>query len=256
MSNIPLPWLISLICVTGIIVLWQLWFWIIIFFVSMTISKKKEYSKPSRFYNWIFVLWYRYMMIAGRLNVHVSGYEKVPMGQRFLLVSNHCSKFDNFIQCAVLKKTQIAYISKPENFKIPMGGRFMRRGLYLPIERDNAKEGLKTILKAIDYIKDDKVSVGIFPEGKRGTELQEFKPGAFKIAEKARCPLVVCSMKGTTDIHKNWPWKRTDVYMDVLEVINPSVWNDKTTVDVSNYAHEIIYNDLYNKSNQTKRGTV
>ena len=44
--------------------------------------------------------------------------------------------------------------------------------------------------------------------------------------------------------------------MDVLEVINPSVWNDKTTVDVSNYAHEIIYNDLYNKSNQTKRGTV
>ena len=113
-----------------------------------------------------------------------------------------------------------------------------------------------TFEQAIDYIKDDKVSVGIFPEGKRGTELQEFKPGAFKIAEKARCPLVVCSMKGTTDIHKNWPWKRTDVYMDVLEVINPSVWNDKTTVDVSNYAHEIIYNDLYNKSNQTKRGTV
>ena len=157
MSNIPLPWLIILLCVTGIIILWQLWFWLIIFFVSMTISKKKEYSKPSKFYNWIFVLWYRYMMIAGRLNVHVSGYEKVPLDQRFLLVSNHCSKFDNFIQCAVLKKTQIAYISKPENFKIPMGGRFMRRGLYLPIERDNAKEGLKTILKAIDYIKDDKV---------------------------------------------------------------------------------------------------
>ena len=243
-------------CLVVFWISWQLLLWLFWICVNLTINKKKEYTKPSKFYNWVFVLWYRYMMVAGNLKVHVTGYEKVPFGKRFLLISNHCSKFDNFIQCAVLKKTQIAYISKPENFKIPMGGRFMRRGLYLPIERDNAKEGLKTILKAIDYIKDDKVSVGIFPEGKRGTELQEFKPGAFKIAEKARCPLVVCSMKGTTDIHKNWPWKRTDVYMDVLEVINPSVWNDKTTVDVSNYAHEIIYNDLYNKSNQTKRGTV
>ena len=201
------------------------------------------------------MLWYRYMMIAGRLKLHVTGYEKVPFGQRFLLVSNHCSKFDNFIQCAVLKKTQLAYISKPENFKIPIGGRLMRRGLYLPIDRDNTREGLKTILKAIDYIKSDKVSVGIFPEGKRCESLGEFKPGAFKIAEKTKCPILVCCMKGTSEIHKNWPWKRTDIYMDILEVLEPSVWEGKTTVDVSNYAHDIILNDI-NNSNQITRGSV
>ena len=231
--------------------LWQILLWLFWICVNLTISKKKEYTTTSRFYNWAFVLWYRYMMIAGRLKLHVSGYDKVPFGKRFLLVSNHCSKFDNFIQCAVLKKTQLAYISKPENFKIPIGGRFMRRGLYLSLPRGNTREEFKVIMKAIEYIKDDKVSIGIFPEGTRSKDgnLQEFKPGAFKIAEKAKCPVIVCSMKGTFEIHKNWPWKTSHVYMDILDVIDPSVWDEKNTVEVSQYAHDSILNNL-NKINQ------
>ena len=231
--------------------LWQILLWLFWICVNLTINKKKEYTTTSRFYNWAFVLWYRYMMIAGRLKLHVSGYDKVPFGKRFLLVSNHCSKFDNFIQCAVLKKTQLAYISKPENFKIPIGGRFMRRGLYLSLPRGNTREEFKVIMKAIEYIKDDKVSIGIFPEGTRSKNgnLQEFKPGAFKIAEKAKCPVIVCSMKGTFEIHKNWPWKTSHVYMDILDVIDPSVWDEKNTVEVSQYAHDLILNNL-NKINQ------
>lgn len=234
------------VSIIGLWILWQLLLWIFWSIVNLTINKKKEYTKPSAFYNWAFVLWYRYMMIAGRLKVHVSGYEKVPLDKKFLLVSNHCSKFDNFIQCAVLKKTQIAYVSKPENFKIPIGGRFMRRGLYLSMPRGNTREEFKTIMKAIEYIKEDKVSIGIFPEGTRSKDgnLQEFKPGAFKIAEKTNCPIIICCMKGTINIHKNWPWKKTHVYMDILEVLQPSVWETKNTVEVSQYAQDLIQNDL------------
>ena len=237
--------IIGLLVIAGLIAAWFLWqilLWIFWIFVNLTINKKKEYTSISPFYNWVFVLWYRYMMIAGRLKVHVTGYEKVPFDKRFLLVSNHVSKFDNFIHCAVLKKTQLAYISKPENFKIPIGGRFMRRGLYLSLPRGNTREEFKVIMKAIEYIKEDKVSIGIFPEGSRSKtgELQEFKPGAFKIAEKAKCPVLVCSMRNTINIHKNWPWKKTHVYMDILETIDPSVWNEKNTVEVSQYAHDLI----------------
>ena len=230
--------IIVLLVLAGLVAAWFLWqilLWLFWICVNLTISKKKEYTTTSRFYNWAFVLWYRYMMIAGRLKLHVSGYDKVPFGKRFLLVSNHCSKFDNFIQCAVLKKTQLAYISKPENFKIPMGRRYMRRGLYLAIARNNPKEALGTILKAIDYIKRDVVSIGIFPEGTRSKDgsLQDFKPGSFKIAQKAECPVVVCCMQGTENIAKNWPWKKTDVYMDILEVIDPEIWKEKDTVQVA-----------------------
>ena len=55
-------------------------------------------------------------------------------------------------------------------------------------------------------------------------------------------------MKGTIDIHKNCPWKKTDVYMDILEVIEPSIWKEKNTVEVSQYAHDLIQNNL-NKAN-------
>lgn len=246
MVNALILALLILGCIIGIWISWQLLLWIFWILVSLTIKKGKEYSKPSAFYNWAFVLWYRYMMIAGRLKLHVTGYEKVPFGKRFLLVSNHCSKFDNFIQCAVLRKTQIAFVSKPENFKIPLGGKFMRRGLYLSMPRGNTREEFKTVVKAIDYLKNDKVSIGIYPEGTRSKDglLQEFKPGAFKIAEKASCPIVVCSMKGTFEIHKNWPWKKSSVYMDILDVIEPTIWETKNTVDVSQYAHDLIQNKI------------
>lgn len=241
--------IIALIVIGGLVVAWFLWqilLWIFWIIVNLTINKKKEYTDISPFYNWVFVLWYRYMMIAGRLKVHVNGYDKVPFDRRFLLVSNHASKFDNFIHCAVLKKLRIAYISKPENFKIPIGGRFMRRGLYIAMPRGNTREEFKAVMKAIEQIKKDKVSIGIFPEGTRSKtgQIQEFKPGAFKIAEKANCPIVVVSTKGTFEIHKNWPWKRTDVYMNILEVIEPSVWESKNTVEVSQYAHDLISKDL------------
>ncbi len=243
--------LLIIACLIAAWISWQLLLWIFWSFVNLTINKKKEYTTTSAFYNWVFVLWYRYMMIAGRLKVHVTGYDKVPFGKRFLLISNHCSKFDNFIHCAVLKKTQIAYVSKPENFKIPIGGRFMRRGLYLSLPRGNTREEFNVIMKAIEYIKTDKVSIGIFPEGTRSKDgnLQEFKPGAFKIAEKAGCPIVVCSMRGTFNIHKNWPWKRTHVYMDILEVIEPSIWKEKNTVEVSQYAHDLVLKNQQNIEN-------
>ena len=247
--NEPYIKVFILFTIVGLIVAWLsvhilLWlFWIV---VSLTISLKKEYEKPSKFYNWAFVLWYRYIIRVARIKLYVTGLEKIPFGTRFLLVSNHCSKFDNFIQCAVLKRTQIAYVSKPENFKIPIGRHFMRRGFYIPIVRGNPRQGLEAILRGIDLIKSDKVSVGIYPEGSRSLDgqLQEFKPGAFKIAEKAKCPVVVVSMDGTQNISKNFPWKRTIVHMDILDVIQPDVWESKGTVEVSEYAHNLIAKNL------------
>ena len=51
-------------------------------------------------------------------------------------------------------------------------------------------------------------------------------------------------MKGTFDIHKNWPWKRTTVYMDILDVVEPSIWKEKNTIEVSDYVHNLILNNL------------
>lgn len=58
------------------------------------------------------------------------------------------------------------------------------------LNRDNIKEGMKTILKGIELIKNGS-SVFIFPEGTRSKdeELLPFKEGSLKIAEKVNAPL-------------------------------------------------------------------
>ena len=227
-------------------ILCNMFLWIFWCLVSLSINKNEEYFEPSVFYNWTFVLWYKYMLKVARIKVRVSGLQKIPNNQRFLLVSNHCSKFDNFIQCAILNKTQLAFVSKYENFKLPIVGRFMRRGLYLSLQWGNLKQASEIILKAANIIKDDKVSIGIFPEGTRSKDgkIKEFKPGAFKIAQKSKCPVVICSLKNTLEIHKNWPLKRTIVYMDILDVIDSSVWQIKNTVEVSKNVHDLIMKNL------------
>lgn len=79
----------------------------------------------------------------------------------------------------------------------------MKRLYCLFLDRENPKEGLKTILQAIDYVKHG-ISICIFPEGTRnkGEELSllPFHNGSFKIAEKTGCPIIPMSLNNTCDI--------------------------------------------------------
>lgn len=220
--------------------------WCFFFFIGFTIKYNKEYTKPSKFYNKIFVFWYKYICWQARVKIHSTGLENIPTNTRFMLVSNHRSKFDNFIHCVLLEKEQLAYISKVENFKIILARKYMKRGMYLPMNRGETKESLKTILKAIDYIKSGMLSIGVFPEGKRSKDgnLLEFKAGCFKIAEKSKCPIVVCCLQGTENIHKNFPWKRTHVYADFIKVYYQNDYENKTTVQISDEIYKLMYDKL------------
>lgn len=60
------------------------------------------------------------------------------------------------------------------------------------LDRDNIKEGMKTILTAIEKAKNG-ISICIFPEGTRNKTSDTFLPfheGSFKIAEKAGVPII------------------------------------------------------------------
>lgn len=209
--------------------------WIMFISVACTINPKKEYKTLSKFYNFFFILWYEYICSFLRIKIHTTGMEQLPKDRKYLTVCNHRACFDNFVQSIALKPEQISYITKPENMNIPLARNYMIRGLYLSIDRENVRNALKTILKAIDYITSGLVTVGVFPEGTRSKtgKLGEFKPGCLKVAEKAECPIVVFTIRGTELVKKNFPLKKTDVYLDLIKVIQPESFADKTTVDIS-----------------------
>lgn len=176
-----------------------------------------------------------------RIRIHTSGVEKMPEG-RFLLVSNHRSGFDPIITCWALLKYPMAFITKPSIMKIPVVGRVLHKACFMPIDREDDRAALRTILASVDYLKRDVVSIGVYPEGTRSTgeEMLPFRNGAFKIAQKAKTPVVVCRVRGTENIMKNAPWRHTDVYLDVLEVIDAETISGLKTNEIGDKVRDCI----------------
>lgn len=224
-------------------------YWLFLGFASLPIQKQFPYKTPSPFYYTLLNSGYRFLYEAAGAKLQTSGLEKIPKDRPFLLVSNHLSNFDNMIQSAALGDHRIAYISKPENFKIPIGGRLIHRSCYLPIDRENLRSSTMTIKQASEMLQGGIVNIGVYPEGHRGKsyDLQPFHAGCLNTAVWAKCPIVVSTIVGTENIHKNFPFRKTKVHFDVLEIIDTE---GKRAVDLSDEIKQIMQDHL----NTYKRG--
>ena len=184
------------------------------------------------------------------LQIHVKKYglEKMPKDGRFLLVCNHCNDSDPIILINCFRKFQLAFISKRENQTMFVIGPMMHMLLCQLINRENDREALKTILRCIQILKEDKASIAVFPEGgilSEDGKLHHFRPGVFKIAQKANVPIVVCTLKNTKDVvHNILHLKPSSVEMKVLEVIPAEELKGVTTVDVAHRCYELMAADL------------
>ena len=187
---------------------------------ALLVSPDKTYEKNSPFYRFLLESATAVAIKLLRIRVHISGIEKIPKDEKVLFVCNHRSNYDPLITWCALNKWKIAFVSKPENFKVPFFGRIIRKCCFLPIDRENPRKAIVTINKAAKLLKKQEVSVGIYPEGTRSKNcrLLPFHNGVFKIAQKAEVPIVVLSITGTEKISKRTPFQHTDVYLDVLEV--------------------------------------
>lgn len=181
------------------------------------------------------------------LNVKSKGVDKVPNEGRFLLVCNHTCDLDPAPILYALPGRQLAFIAKKEVRDFFMIGAFLHKIQGQFINRENDREALKTIIKCIQIIKEDKGSVAVFPEGKISDDrkFHHFRPGVFKIAYKTKVPVVVCTLKNNRDMLKNLlHCKGTDVQFSVLEVIQPEELLDIPTTELAERCYQIMAADL------------
>ena len=181
------------------------------------------------------------------LNVKAKGVEKVPTQGRFLLVCNHTCDLDPAPILYALPGRQLAFIAKKEVRDYFMIGAFLHKIQGQFINRENDREALKTIIKCIQIIKEDKGSVAVFPEGRihDDRKFHHFRPGVFKIAYKTKVPVVVCTLKNNRDMLKNLlHCKGTDVQFNVLEVIAPEEFLDIPTTELAERCYQIMAADL------------
>lgn len=192
-------------------------------------------------------------MILGMVGVKktVIGLDNIPKNEAVLYVSNHRSYFDILVAYTTVP-TLTGFVSKKEINKIPFLRVWMRYINCLFLDRENPREGLKTILKGIELIKEG-YSIFIAPEGTRNQEkdLLPFKEGSLKMAEKTGCAIIPVTINNTDNIFENhFPWiRKAPVVIEFGNPIYPNTLETKDRKFLGAYVRDII-GDTFKKNEE------
>jgi 1-acyl-sn-glycerol-3-phosphate acyltransferase len=169
---------------------------------------------------------------------HIEGREKAEKQTTYVIISNHQSMLDILlINCLRYK---FKWISKKENFNVPVIGLYLRMARYITVDRGNEESKLEMLEKSSDCLKEG-ISIMIFPEGTRSlnNEIGFFKRGAFQLALQANVPILPVLIDGTGGIlpkHGLIFRSGYQIRINVLDPVNPA---DFATSDPDNLALQI-----------------
>ncbi len=193
---------------------------------------------------------FRLLLFICGVKADVYGKENIPDDRSVLFVGNHRSIFD-ILLLYTNTKLPTGIIAKKEMDRLPIFNLWMRYIGCLFLDRDDIKQGLKTILTAIEKVKGG-MCMAIFPEGTRnkveGTFLP-FKGGSFKIAEKSGCDVVPFTVIGAAAVfedHKPWI-KKAHVIICFGEPIHTKDMSKEELKHISDLARDKVI-QMYEKN--------
>ncbi len=220
----------------------------VVFWISCSlVDQSKPQEQDSPYYRLLTKLYCPAVFSLLLTKVEVTGAEKLPKDGRFMLVCNHLNTLDPVLLLAKLPQAQLAFISKLENADMFLIGNLMHKIQCQLINRENDREALKTILKCISIIKEDRASIAVFPEGytSRDGLLHHFRNGVFKIAQKSHVPIVVCTLQGTNHVfHNVAKMKRSKVSLHVVDVIPAEELTGVNTSVIGDRVYRLMADDL------------
>lgn len=173
------------------------------------------------------VVGFKVILFISGVKLTVKGKENVLHDRAALYAYNHRGFFDILVGYTTAPM-RTAYVSKKEIEKVPMISWWMKCMNCLFLDRDDIKQGMKTILEGIELLKNG-TSIYIAPEGTRnkGEELLEFHEASFKLADKSKSPVVPVAINNTDEVfEKHLPWIHSQhviieycepIYMEELE---------------------------------------
>lgn len=228
-------------CFAALVCVWA----ISCFIVTRFIDMDYDYTNHNPLYWWYTYSVIQFATLIFRVKLEVVGKDILPK-EKFLLVCNHRSIMDPLLTMGVLKEYKLSFIARNEVYWIPIVSKLMHRCHCFRLDRDDMKQSAKTILKASRFIKEGKSSIGIYPEGTRNhqDEMLPFMPGAFKIAKKAECPIVVATLKNNGEIAKRAPFRSTKVQLEFVGVLDKDYVANNSTVHLSDTARSMMEKSL------------
>lgn len=148
--------------------------------------------------------WAKTLLAVSGVQVMVEGLEEILPNGSYVFISNHLSFTDTPVVLANIP-VQFRFLAKRGLFQIPFLGQHLSRAGHIPVPREDPRAAVKTMQLAAETIQQKKISLLIFPEGRRSHDgkLQPFKEGGAYIAIRAGVPVVPIAISGTREL---LPW--------------------------------------------------
>ena len=170
---------------------------------------------------------------AAGIRTEISGLEHVPADRRCIFMCNHVSNLDPPVVLPLLPGRSSVLLKK-ELMNIPILGRAMRMGGFVPVERGGRRDAAQASVIAAGEALKSELNILVFPEGTRSVDgrLSSFKKGPFFLAMETQAPIVPIALSGTqTMMHKGSVAIRPGVArIQLLPVIEPSQYASREEI--------------------------
>lgn len=170
-------------------------------------------------------------------------YRALKKEDKIVVMANHESNFDIPVLVASMD-IPVGFVAKQEMEKWPFYSYWMKKSGCIFLNRNNNRDGIKSIKEAIEKINKGYPTV-IFPEGNRSEdgEIKCFKKGSFKIPIETKGVILPVTIDGTFEIQNKGSIKikrGQEVFITIGEPIKVSELNEEILKKINIYVQNKI----------------
>src|ERR1700722_2536769 len=167
---------------------------------------------------------------AAGIKMEITGLEHVPFGRSCIFMCNHVSNLDPPVVLPLLPGRSSVLLKK-ELMSIPILGKAMQLGKFVPVARGNRRDAAQASVEAAADALRSGLHILVYPEGTRSLDgrLSTFKKGPFFLAQETQAPIVPIALSGTQNMmHKGSTAIVPGVArIQVLPVVEPSQYANR-----------------------------
>lgn len=141
------------------------------------------------------------------VKIETRGQESIDPDKTYVYVANHVNIFDLFALYQAIPQYTRA-LEHVDHFSWPIIGSLITEAGQIPVDPDNPRRTAKGLREAATRLQAGE-SITILPEGSRTLDgsLGPFLPGAFRLAIRAKAPVVPIAIRGGRAVSRRGDWR-------------------------------------------------
>ncbi|MBS1808414.1 MAG: 1-acyl-sn-glycerol-3-phosphate acyltransferase [Acidobacteria bacterium] len=204
------------------------------------------FDQDGKLQHWCASTWCRMIAVTAGARITVRGLENLPKDQAAVFIANHTSYLDIPAIWGYVP-VQFRIMAKRSLFYVPFMGWFLWRAGHIPVDHESSRAALANISRATEKLKAG-CSLVVFAEGHRSADgvLREFKPGGFKLAQKAGVPIVPVTIINAHRVLKkdSLVFHAGQVEVIIDPPLSTAGYTSRTLPGLMNQTHSIIAGHL------------